>query len=307
MPIYRTSIKILSGVLGLILLSGCRTGAGDASVKDLDYIRPLGEAPERVPQGLTLIANMTWPSEEQIRSRENVRWEDDKVVGPEGPIEMKDYWDFYAGTFSIWTSHLNLAGENCAQLVKNAAGSRIVMVHAEVCPDSGLLAATSLRFHLVVDEEESYDAKRGFDDFVAWPLFHRGYRVGSLHHSKLGGSMVYHIGELCQSRGAGDGNLRDESSTEVVCNLTIMGNKLLRIGINGNRSGSPAPLRLTGYRFADRDNTGAIEQRGCIEETASGFACTMHGDAMSDGCYNAGLDLIPCRACERLCEAAFVP
>ena len=73
MPFLRHSTAILSIVAVTILLSGCRTGAGNAEVKDLDYIRPFGEAPERIPQGLTLIANMAWPSEEQIRSRENVR------------------------------------------------------------------------------------------------------------------------------------------------------------------------------------------------------------------------------------------
>jgi hypothetical protein len=301
----RLKLVVISILLVTSGLVGCRTGGSD--VKDLDYIRPLDQAPRSHPQNLTLVENLTWPSEDVIRTRENVRWEGDKIVGPEGEIKMKDYWDAYAGTFATWTSNLNLIAENCAQLVKNDAGARLVMVHAAPCPADGLLPPTSLRFYLTVDQMDSYEVKRGFDDFVSWPLFYRGYRVGSLHHSKLAGTMQHHLGELCQSRGAGDGQLRDDTATEVICSLTIMGNKLLRLSIKGNRSGSPTPLRLTGWRFSSIDNTGDIVPRGCIEETAPGTACTMHGDAMSDGCSRAGLELIRCRACERLCEAPFKP
>jgi len=290
--------------MALILVSACRTTTDSGDTKGTDYILEVGQAPSVYPTQLAFVRNLSMIGRDEVMPTDQVRFEGNDVFGIDDvEITQKDYWNSYFPSFPL---KYDVAwGEHCAQLVKNVAGTQIVMFHLASCPtEEVLLPATSLRFYLLVGTEFEKDIRKGLNDFVSWPLHFRGYRVGSMHKKVKDSKEMYYIGDLCDSRGGGEWGSPDEDASDTICDVQLMGKKVIGVKMKENRSGTPVALTKSGY-FYPGDDATTLTPTSCIQETARNVACTAHADRMSSGCTSVGLQLIDCRGCLRVCEGQF--
>lgn len=307
----RTLRLVLCTITTLLALSCDYDRTQDTSQPFTKYDHVFTEqAPWNQPNNLSFEENLSWLTREQSTAALGFTYEDGRAMGPDGEISPGDLKNFFYTYYTV-SDYAPWQNLNCVQLVRNSAGGRFLMFHNQPCTgEEQLLDSKSLRFYLIVDENE-YDLKKGFNDFEARSIFYKGFRVGSLAKGRVDGKLKHFLGDLCQSEGAGNprnfNGLSDDASPSAVCSALIApGHRVSDLMIRSNRSGSVRPLRLTGFSFSKKeDPTSPVEMSSCIEETVPGMACAAIGSAMSDRCSGAGLRLINCRNCQRICDGRF--
>jgi hypothetical protein len=302
--------KSLVFLVAIAYFSSCRTSQSGSVGKDVDVIRPVGEDPDQIPTGLSLIANLDWLTTSDLSSLKHTIFDNGRDTGPKGEISPKDYNNFFRA-YWLKTDSQRFDLKNCLQLARSKENNLIVLVHAAPCESSDkLMSAATLRFHLIVDDFDVSSMQLGFGGFKSFLLRFKGYHVGAIHSVETNGKINWYLGDLCSSPGAGrpfdSDRIIDDSSPAQVCNVTTLGQQILDLKIRGSRSDLINPVKLKGFAFEDPTNGGKRKvETICFEETAQGIACHPVGTELTDACLSLGLKLLPCRGCETVCEGRF--
>ncbi|MCX6116718.1 MAG: hypothetical protein NT027_04195 [Proteobacteria bacterium] len=306
----QVSVTHLFIIAAIALTSGCRTAQTGSTSKDVEVIRPVGEDPDQIPNGLTLVANLDWLTTSDLSNLKHTTLENGRDMGPKGEISLKDFNNFYR-SYWLKTDSQRFDLGNCLQLAKSKENNLIVLVHAAPCESTDkLMSAKTLRFHLIVDDFDARNVQFGFGGFKSFLLRFKGYHVGAIHSVESNGKVSWYLGDLCSSPGAGrpfdSERIIDDSSPAQVCNITLLGQQILDLNIRGSRSDLVNPVKLKGFAFEDPTNGGKQKVESiCFEETAQGIACHPIGTELTDACLGLGLKLLPCRGCETVCEGRF--